>query len=164
MAPRTDPPTAGGERETIEAFLDYHRDTLLMKVDGLSDEDLRRVMVPSGVSILGLVKHLAHVERWWFRRTFLDEPVERPWTEDDPDADFRIEPHETTAEILDLYRGAVDESRAACAAASLEDAARRPERSHYTLRWILLHMLEETARHNGHADIFRETIDGVTGE
>ena len=144
--------------------MDYHRATLLMKIDGVSDTDLRRPMVPSGTTLLGMVKHLAYVERWWFRRVFLDQDVSFPWTDDDPDADFRIEENETTEDIVRLYQGECEEIRAVVRDASLDDMARFEPRSDFSLRWILTHMIEETARHNGHADILREQIDGSTGE
>ena len=146
------------------AFLDHHRATLLWKIDGVSDEDLRRPMVPSGTSLLGMVKHLAYVERGWFQRAFLGQEVTVPWTKEDPDADFRIEPDETTQDIIDLYNQECEINRQIVGAASLDDMARYSKRSDYSLRWILVHMIEETARHNGHADILREMIDGTTGE
>src|ERR671936_2473491 len=102
---RTEPSRLAGEREALEGFLDYYRDTILWKVSGMSDDDLRRVIVPSGWSPLGMVKHLAYVEQSWFRTRFAGEkdlPV--PWTKQDLDADFRVEPRERTEEILDLYR------------------------------------------------------------
>jgi hypothetical protein len=165
---RVDPPLAAPEKETLLAFLDYHRATLLQKVNGVSDADLRRIMTPSGLSLLGLVKHLAYVEIGWFQETFAGEdlyPV--PWTKEDPDADFRIEPHETTADILAFYIAQVERSRTITATASLDDIvrnARDEEYKHMQLRWIIVHMIEETARHNGHADLMREAIDGSTGE
>lgn len=148
------------EKESLEAFLDFHRDTVLIKVDGVSDADLRRAMVPSGTSLLGLVKHLAFVERWWFQHNFAGNKVDLG---PDIDFDFRIEPDETTAQILDLYGGECDMSRKITAQASLDDVARNPKRPR-TLRWILTHMIEETARHNGHLDVLRELIDGTVGE
>jgi uncharacterized damage-inducible protein DinB len=160
---RTDPPTVGPEKVMLEAFLDYHRATLLQKVSGVSDADLRRQLVPSLTTLLGLVKHLAYVERSWFQIVFAGEDLPVPWTKDDPDPDFRIASGETTEEILALYREQVARSRAITAAASLDDLARSPGRE-CTLRWIMVHMIEETARHNGHADILRELIDGATGE
>jgi uncharacterized damage-inducible protein DinB len=161
------PPAAAAERDMVEAFLDFHRATLLWKVSDLSDEALRRPMTPSGVSLLGLVKHLADVEQSWFVEVFAGEPPEFPlWRDDDPGATWRIEPDETTERILDVYRRVCDRCRAIVAAASPEDvaAAPRPGAEGLTLRWILVHMVEETARHNGHADIIREAIDGATGE
>ena len=145
------------------AFLDHHRATLVWKLDGVSDEDLRRPMVPSGTSLLGMVKHLAYVERGWFQGTFAGREVSFPGTKEDPDADFRIEPDESTQDIIDLYNQECEISRQIVAAASLDDMAQRTKRSDHSLRWILVHMIEETARHNGHADILREMIDGTTG-
>jgi uncharacterized damage-inducible protein DinB len=161
---RPEPPYAGTEAETLTAYLDFHRATLLMKVDGLDDERLRRPMVPSGTSLLGIVKHLAYVERWWFTQVFAGQQATYPWTEDDPDADWRIEPEETTEQILRLYRDECDRSRGIVAASSsLDDIVQHPRRE-LSKRWILVHMIEETARHNGHADILREQLDGRTGE
>lgn len=164
---RLDPPIAGREKETLEAFLDYHRATLLCKVDGVGDEELRRAGTRSGVTLLGLVKHLAYVERWWFGIVFAGQDLPDISTEDDPDADWRIEPHETTEQVIAFYEDEVVRSRDITRGAELDEAAYHPSlgsSAHPTLRWILLHMLEETARHNGHADILREAIDGQTGE
>lgn len=149
----------------LTGFLDYQRATVLRKVEGLSEKDLRRPMVPSGVTPLGMVKHLAGVERWWFRMCFAGEDVAPLWTEEDEDADWKAGPDETTEDILGLYRAECDLSRAITdAAPTLDERARRARFEKYTLRWILVHMIEETARHNGHADIIRELIDGTTGE
>ncbi len=161
---RRDPPEAGPETDMLPAFLDYHRATLLWKVDGLSEADLRRPLTPSGLTLLGLVKHLAYVERLWFQEVFAGEDVAFPWTDADPDANWRVGPDESVATILALYRAEVAHSRAITAAADLNDQARRPRGGVQTLRWIVLHMIEETARHNGHADLMREAIDGATGE
>jgi uncharacterized damage-inducible protein DinB len=158
------PPAAASEIDTLNAFLDFQRATLLWKVDGVSDEDLRRPMVPSGTSLLGMVKHLADVEQSWFVERFAgEEPILPLWKQDDPGATWRIEPHETTDHILGLYRAACENSRKATVGASLDGVAKQA-RAGETLRWIMFHMIEETARHNGHADIFREMIDGQTGE
>ncbi len=177
---RPDPPKAGSELETLNGFLDYHRATLLQKVAGVSDADLRRSPLagqttnPVPLNLLGLVKHLAYVERNWFQVTFMgitDLPV--PWTKADPDADMRIEPDETTEAVLEFYREAVRRSRqivqqalveAGNETATLESRAKHPQRTQVSLRWIIVHMIEETARHNGHADLLRELTDGVTGE
>jgi uncharacterized damage-inducible protein DinB len=161
---RPEPPLLAGEAETLAGFLDFHRATLLWKLEGLDDEQLRRAMVPSGTSLLGLVKHLAYVERWWFQQVWAGQEVTYPWTDEDPDADWRVEPTETTAEILALYNGESDRSREIVAAASsLDEIAKHPRRER-NRRWILVHMIEETARHNGHADILREQLDGTVGE
>lgn len=161
---RRDPPLAASELEILNGFLDYHRATLLQKVEGVSDEDLRRRPTVSSLTLLGLVKHVAYVERWWFQAVFAGRDVSFPWSESDPDAEMRIEPHETTADILNLYKAEVREARSIVAAApSLEVVATMPGREH-NLRWVIVHLIEETARHNGHADLLRELIDGVTGE
>jgi hypothetical protein len=161
---RPEPPYTGTEAETLQGFLDFHRATLLWKLDGLDDQRLRRAMVPSGTSLLGMVKHLAYVERWWFQQVWAGERPGYPWTDDDPDADWRIEPEETTEQVLALYQQECDRSREIVAAASsLDDLAHHPRRQ-LSRRWILVHMIEETARHNGHADILREQLDGTTGE
>ena len=162
---RIEQPGVAGEREALAAGLDYHRATLVTKLDGLDDEQLRRRMTPTGLSLLGLVKHLWGVEHWWFAIQFAraDEPV--MWvTDDDMDADFRIEPDETADGIVAGYLAACERSRQIAAAASLDDTVPNRRRGRVDLRWVLLHVLEETARHNGHMDIMREMIDGVTGE
>ncbi len=160
---RIDPPFIGSERELLTTFLDYHRQTLLWKAEGLSDADLRRMMTPSGLSLLGLIKHLAYVERSWFQHVFAGEDVSFPWTKEDPEADFRIESDETTQAIFTLYQAEAKRSREIVAASSLDDTAHRGK-DKPSLRWIMIHMIEETARHNGHADLMREAIDGQTGE
>jgi uncharacterized damage-inducible protein DinB len=162
--PLPDPPHAADEKTTLLAFLEWYRDALLRKVEGLDRDALTRRMVPSTTTLLGIVKHLAYVERGWFRITFLGEQVSRPRSVDDPDAEFRVEDGETVEAILTMHRDEVERSRDIVAAASLDDHARREDRRDYTLRWIMVHMIEETARHVGHADILREQIDGATGD
>jgi uncharacterized damage-inducible protein DinB len=161
---RPEPPYLGDEAETLAGFLDFHRATLLWKLEGLDDEQLRRPMVPSGTSLLGMVKHLAYVERWWFQQVWAGQKVTYPFTDEDPDADWRVEPSETTGDILALYRGECARSREIVAAASSLDKTAKARWGPVSRRWILTHMLEETARHVGHADILREQIDGATGE
>ena len=160
---RMDPPPGGMERELLAAFLDYQRATLLRKIDGLGDADLRRQVLPSTLTLLGMVKHLAYVEQSWFGIRFAGEDLPVPYTKADPDADFRIEPGETTTDIVALYKREVARSRAILSASSLDDLA-KAEGFRPSLRWIALHMIAETARHNGHADLIREAIDGATGE
>lgn len=160
---RVDPPANGPEKEMLEAFLDYHRDTLLMKCKGLSDEELRRPMVVSGTNLLGLIKHLGYVERWWFQEVFAAQDPEFPSSDEDPDAEFRIEESDSTESIIDFYRGECAKSRVIVSGAMPEDIAKH-SKSERSLRWILIHMIEETSRHNGHVDILREMIDGQTGE
>jgi uncharacterized damage-inducible protein DinB len=157
------PAKTGDERTMLTTSLDYQRAVFLRKVGGLSEDDLRRVMTPSGLTLLGMLKHLAHVERLWFRVTFAGEDVRLGWSQEDPDGDWRPEPHETARLLQDLYRDEVGRSRAIVEAASLDDPAEGRDADGATLRWILFHMLEEYARHLGHADLMREGIDGRTG-
>jgi hypothetical protein len=157
-------PFTGGEKESLRVALDRHRDAVLWKLEGLDDEALRRPMVPSGTSLLGLVKHLAAVEYGWFCDTFGRPAEPMPFDEDDPDADLRVEPGETTADVLAFY----DRARAAADWAideiGLEETGTAWFGDPVTMRWVLIHMVEETARHAGHADIVRELIDGTTGD
>jgi hemoglobin len=155
-----------GEHEAVAAFLDHYRTLLLDKVRGLDEERLRWPASPSGTSLLSIVKRLTYVERWWFAAVFHGEPVEFPWSREDPDATRRVEAWESAAEIIGLYRGEARRSRTITASAKLDDVARSASEDGQrpTLRWILLHVLEQTARHCGQADILRETIDSRPAE
>ena len=164
MNKRYGAPVAGEEKEVLGGFLDHYRQTVLDICEGLSDEELRRPMVPSGTSLLGMVKHLAYDERGWFQESVANEPFDYPFDTSDPDADLRVDEGETSEEIFKLYRDACDRSRRALEEASLDDMVQNPDRSaDYNVRWVVVHMIEETARHAGHADILRELIDGKTG-
>jgi Protein of unknown function (DUF664) len=154
------------ERELLTGFLDWYRAVVERKVADLSLEDATRIMTPSGLSPLGIVKHLGDVERRWFRLRFAGEDVAVRRSDDDPGADFRIEPGDTVASVLVSYRDAVADAQRITAGASLDDLS-KSESPHYgrvSLRWILVHMIEETARHAGHLDLMREQIDGTTGD
>lgn len=163
---RTDPPKAGDELTTLSGFLDYLREAIVIKATGPDDEALRRPMVPSGVCLLGIVNHLAYMERWWFAHIFAGLDVEFPWTDEDPDAEWRIEPGDSTETVLDLYRAECERSRKIVAESAPEQPSARPSRTGepFSLRWVVAHMIEETGRHAGHVDILRELIDGATGE
>lgn len=158
-------PVAGREKEVLAGFLDHYRATMLGICHDLSDEDLRRSVVPSGTTLLGIVKHLAYTERGWFQENVANEPFEYPFElDDDPDVDFHVEEGETSEEIFELYRAACERSREALAATSLDDPILNPNRSRdFNVRWVVVHMIEETARHVGQADIIREQLDGRTG-
>lgn len=158
-------PKTGPGKDTLLTLLDNNRAVVLWKLDGLSLEEASRPVVGSGTSLLGLVKHLAYVERWWFDVFFAGTGVDDPWSAEDPDADFRIEDDETVDSVISLYTEAVARSNELVAEAQMDDisvGSRDGER--YALRWIVAHMIEETARHAGHADIIRELIDGTTGD
>ena len=164
---RFDPPTSATERETLEAFLDYHRATLSLKCDGLSDDQLReRAVAPSTLSLLGLVRHMAEVERSWFRRVMGDqEALPLYYSDSDPDGDFDNTADDTGPSALAVWQREVAAAREVVAGIdSLDTMSNGRPRGDVSLRWVLCHMLEEYARHNGHADLLRERIDGVTGE
>jgi uncharacterized damage-inducible protein DinB len=159
-----------GEREALEAWLDYHRDTLLWKCAGLTSNQLKlRAVPPSRLSLLGLVRHMTDVEQWWFRMHAGGEELEEfvHTSDDDEQADFEnIDSADAEAD-LDAYRKEVEAARAAVRAKGLADVV--PSRGHrrdvrMNIRWIYLHMIEEYARHNGHADLIREVLDGETGD
>ena len=167
---REDPPFEAGELETFLGFLDYQRLTLLHKCEGLSDEQLRIPLPTSSLTLAGLLLHCALDEDSWFSERFAGaEPME-PWAsvdwDADPDWEFRTALDRTGEDLRATYTAACDRSRAVTAAADPAALSVRPMRSGelFTLRWVVGHMIEETARHNGHADLLREAVDGVTGE
>ncbi|MGH8890035.1 MAG: DinB family protein [Acidothermaceae bacterium] len=164
---RTEPPTVGDERASLEAWLDYHRQTLLFKCAGLTVDQLRRQAVePSSLSLLGLVRHMTEVERAWFRRRLAGLDVPYVYSIDEqPDADFdNVGTAEAEADFA-AFTAEIELAREAAAARSLDDTFVHPRlQVEMDLRWVYLHMIEEYARHNGHADLLRERIDGVTGD
>jgi uncharacterized damage-inducible protein DinB len=165
---RTEPPEVAGEREAVQAWLDYHRATLLFKCAGLTGDQLaRRAVPPSSLSLLGLVRHMAEVERSWFRRRFRGQ-AEAGYlycSDEHPDGDFDLTDPARAEQDLAAYRRECELADAAVADAALDDTYNVPRTgSPMDLRWIYLHMIEEYARHNGHADFLREQIDGATGD
>ena len=172
---RVDPPLHGGEVALLRSFLDYHRDTLRLKCRGLTQQQLAQPLSPSDMTLGGMMKHLAIVESSWFESVFAGGEYMPPFDSVDWDADRDWEWHtardDSPEELLALFDEAVRRADAvvdtALARGGLEqESARRSrhEDSTFTLRWILVHMIEEYARHNGHADLIRESIDGQTGE
>lgn len=153
-----------GEREQLAAFLDFQRDTIIWKLDGLTREQLVAKHTPSGMSLLGLVKHMAYVERNWFQIRFLGLPLSVPWRSGDRNGDFRIEPDEKPESVIEFYLREIAESRRIFAATDSLDARAKEGSPKRSMRWIMVHMIEETARHCGHADFMREFTDGRTGE
>ncbi len=157
-------PFTGDEKDSLHVALDRHRAAVLWKVEGLDDASLRRVMTPSGTTLLGLVKHLAAVEYGWFCETF-GRPMEPlPFDDTDENADLTVQPDESTEDILAFYGRARTAADAAIVETDLETTATAWFGDAVTMRWVLIHMVEETARHAGHADILRELIDGRTGD
>ena len=162
---RIGPPLIADEREMLRAFLDYHRATLVMKCDGLGDEDLRRQsMPPSTLSLLGLVRHMAEVERSWFRRVLLGEATAGPIWYSPAAEDGDIAPLDDADWDTDLavWQAECQAAREAAARHGLDDTGLRHGKP-CSLRWIYVHMIEEYARHNGHADLIRELTDGEVG-
>ncbi len=164
------PALAAGEREMLTGWLDHHRAILVWKCAGLTDEQLRqRSVPPSSLSLIGLVRHMAAVERGWFRQVLLGEDGPDLYvTPEDPDADFNGADEADIAEAFSSFERECAAARQAVAAAPDLDVLSK-ERSQrtgepFSLRWILTHMIEEYARHNGHADLLRECIDGATGD
>ena len=157
-------PFTGGEKESLHVSLDRHRDVVLWKLEGLDEEQARRPMTPSGTSLLGLVKHLAAVEYGWFCETFGRDTEVLPFDEDDENADLRPGPHETTEDIVAFYRRARINADRVIEDNDLDELGRAWFGDEVSLRWVLIHMIEETARHAGHMDIVRELIDGTTGD
>jgi uncharacterized damage-inducible protein DinB len=154
----------GGEKEILRVSLDRHREVVLWKIEGLDDEQLRRPMTPSGTNLLGLVKHLAAVEYGWFCETFGRATEPLPLDPDDPDTDLRVGPSETTGEIVAFYGRARAAADRVISELGLEDTGTAWHGATVSMRWVLVHMIEETARHAGHLDILRELIDGATGD
>ncbi|WP_271218988.1 DinB family protein [Streptosporangium carneum] len=157
-------PFLGDEKQSLRVSLDRHRDAVLWKLEGLDDERLRRPMTPSGTNLLGLVKHLAAVEYGWFCQTFGRETEPLPFDEEDENADLRVEPHETTADIVEFYGRARAAADRVIDELEVEDVGTAWFGDTVSLRWVLIHMIEETARHAGHMDIVRELLDGETGD
>ncbi|WP_245632983.1 DinB family protein [Luteipulveratus mongoliensis] len=161
------PPLNADERRTLESWLDFHRTTLVMKVDGLDDVQAATLSVPpSGFTLTGLIQHLAEVERNWFRRVLAGEgvpPIFDPEADPDgPDGGFDVAEDQTVSGALATWEAEVAAARAVCAARELTDTGVFMGQS-VSLRWIYVHLIEEYARHNGHADLLRERIDGMTG-
>jgi uncharacterized damage-inducible protein DinB len=163
---RTIPPVTGSEREMMRAFLDFHRDTLELKCEGLADEQLRaQSSPPSTLSLLGLVRHMAEVERTWFRRVINGEDIPLVWSDS---GDYQAAYDASGCDPADAFRAWRDEvahsRRIEREASSLDVTGYQPRwEEHVSLRLVMLHMMHEYARHNGHADFLREAIDGTVG-
>ncbi len=172
---RVDPPLRADEATTLRAFLDYHRDTFRWKCAGLTQQQLAQSLPPSDMTLGGMMKHLALVEQSWFEDVFLDRGLMPPYDTVDWEADRDWEWHtskdDTPEELFALFDEGVRRADAAVDAAlagpGLDALSVKQSRQHdeaFSLRWIIVHMIEEYARHNGHADLIRQSIDGQTGE
>ena len=172
---RVDPPQASDEVTSLLAWLDYHRATLRLKAHGLTQAQLAQPLPPSELTLGGLVKHMALVESSWLSRRLRDQPLIAPFeTADwgaDEDWEFHSAAQDTPEELAALHDASIAASdailREALADGGLDQLSALPSRhtgEHFDLRWILTHLIEEYARHNGHADLIRESIDGQTGD
>jgi uncharacterized damage-inducible protein DinB len=171
---RPEPPLAGDEAATLLGFLDYQRATFAWKCSGLDSVALKAKVGASSMTLGGMLKHMAYVESSWFSRSLCGRDREPPWDtvdwESDPDWEWHSADLDSPGQLHALWQDAVRQSRSlvagALAGAGLEQLAVRtfPDGRSPSLRWIVCHMIEEYARHNGHADLIRESVDGVTGE
>jgi len=166
---RVDPPLTGPERESLTSWLQYHRDTLAMRCADLAPEQLcRRAVPPSTLSLIGLVRHMAEVERSWFRRVLAGEGMETAgpiyYSESNEDGDFDDTDPATVEADLATWRAECERADSIVASLDLDDERMGRRGRPISVRWVLTHMIEEYARHNGHADLLRECIDGRTGD
>jgi uncharacterized damage-inducible protein DinB len=163
---RESAPYIADERQMLEAWLDFHRQTLLIKCSGLTAEQLRqRAASPSTLSLLGLVRHMTEVERGWFRIRIGGEDLGFQYSsESDPDGEFDHVDSADAEQDLAAYLREIDLARQAAAGRDLDETFYHSHRgTDVSVRWAYVHMIEEYARHNGHADLLRERIDGATG-
>ena len=162
---RTAPPLVADERATYTALLDYLRATIELKVEGLSDSDASRAVLPSKLTTAaGVVKHVRWTEHHWFEVVLAGRESRAPYTMEDPDADWRVEEGETLAGFLADYRQQCSVSREILAGVELDrEVPFRGDRT-VSARWVLAHLIEETARHAGHLDVVRELLDGAVGD
>ena len=173
---RPQPPFAGDEVRTLQGFLDFQRATLEWRCRRLTDEQLRATLPPSSLTLGGMLKHLAYVEDYWFSTVVVEAPQPEPWAsvdwKSDPDWDWTSAAADTGEALRTLWAERVEASKAVVTHRLEEHGTAALDRKHsawggrgeVSLRWVLTHMIEEYARHNGHADFLRESIDGETGE
>jgi uncharacterized damage-inducible protein DinB len=170
---RTEVPLVGSEQEILLGWLDFHRDTLRWKTEGLTQAQLARTLGPGTLTLGGLLKHMALVEDSWFTRTWAGTPMPEPWASvdwaSDPDWEIHSAADDAPEQLHAQLAASVARSRALVDRSSDFDAVvpnprRRDPRPEFSLRWIVSHMVEEYARHNGHADLIRESVDGLVGD
>jgi hypothetical protein len=155
--------TVDQERRLLCHFLDLQRTALVRKLDGVSEQDARESPTASSLSLLGILKHSALWERRWFQIAFAGRDLLEEWPSDDSEEDFELGERDTVARWLAYYEEQVAVSREIAASADLGTPCALPRQARRSLRWVMLHMIEESARHAGHADIIRETLDGTRG-
>ncbi|QNE78578.1 DUF664 domain-containing protein [Streptomyces finlayi] len=165
---RMEPAIDAAERPMLEGWLEFHRQTLTSKCAGLTDAQLREASVPpSEFTLMGLVRHMAEVERGWFREVLTGEDLPPIYgTDEDPDGEFHLSETDTWEEAYTTWLAEVEQARTNAAKHGLDDLSAGRSKRHgkqFNLRWIYTHMIEEYARHNGHADLVRERVDGATG-
>ncbi len=153
----------GGERALLLGFIDLNRRTVLWKLDGLTEEQARRRVVGSETTLLGIVNHLAHVERYWVQSVIADREVTFPWSDEDPDAEWIMAGEESIESVRDFFEAETAMSDAILAQQTDLDREITVGERVVSVRWILIHLVEEIGRHAGHADIIREIIDETTG-
>ena len=170
MNQRTDTPPKWDERTQLATFLDYARDTARAKCDGVSEEAARKAPIPTSplMTLSGLISHLRWVEYYWFQVMFLGEELAGPLaeaTDDDPDPEMRLAVEISLPRLLTEYEEQSARYRRLVSDHDLNAAAKRPisDGRHVDLRWVILHLIEETSRHNGHLDVVRELVDRQTG-
>ena len=162
---RRDVPQHGDELSLLTAFLEFHRETFLWKCEGLTGEQLAAKAVPtSSMSLLGLIRHLSDVERHWLRYVAVADDVPfQYWDQPDTDSDFDDASAEHAERDYDRYLAEVEICRAN-QSITVDETVTAPDGRSFTFRWVLIHLIEEYSRHNGHADLLREATDGATGE
>jgi len=153
----------GSEREVLEAFLDFHRGVVSRKVADLPAHAAQRRLVSSQTTLAGLLRHLAVTERQWFQHVLAGHSSPPGEGDSDPDSSWVVSEPDSVEELVAAYERECERSRAAATAHQLDHAVAHPILGRVSLRWIYVHMIEETARHAGHADILRELTDGSTG-
>ncbi|HVU71726.1 MAG TPA: DinB family protein [Mycobacteriales bacterium] len=166
--PQVVPPLSGPERPILEGMLEWYRHELVRKIDGITEEQARARLVPSATTLGGLIKHMRWVELNWFERVLAGRPEDSfppaPWSDDNPDGDMVLTDDETLASLFEQYWAQIATSRDIAAAMELDDTGTHRRVGEVSLRWVYVHLIEELARHAGHADILREQTDGFVGD
>ena len=156
-------PRDAAEHELLHSMIKANRDAVLWKLEGITDEQAKQRVVASDTTLLGIVRHLQYVDRWWVRIVIDGGDIPVPWSRDDPDADWRVTDDDTIDQVVADYQAELELVDAIIDGIEDLSATVTARDRTFALRWILMHLVEETARHAGHADIIREVIDGEVG-